>query len=312
MWQDAWLTRGDEGSGRAKGRTESGIQMVSELICNMEWNTELVGRVFRPEAAAEVVKIPLSLTPRKDRMYWIHHSTGKYTVKSGYRAAMEIIRTSQGRITGGQTSRDFQNPKAWRSLWNMKIKGKHKFFWWKCLLNILPTGEVLHKRLKGVDPICKRCGEGIETVEHMLFHCSESRVIWKFFPLDWSRHRLAEWNIIDWWDGVQSIAAASGKFEQLELTIILMWQIWKARNGWVFQCSRADPFEVVQRTLAEWRELSEMEKRERTTEDLITHGPNEYCLDTNENSHFVHIKTAVCKDGNELGWSVIVFDPGGR
>lgn len=36
-----------------------------------------------------------------------------------------------------------------------------------------------------MDGMCKECGEGLETVEHVFFHCPKTQLIWKISPNNW-------------------------------------------------------------------------------------------------------------------------------
>lgn len=44
---------------------------------------------------------------------------------------------------------------------------------------------MIANRLGLGDPKCSRCGEGDESIEHMLFYYCESAIIWELAPLQW-------------------------------------------------------------------------------------------------------------------------------
>ena len=64
------------------------------------------------------------------------------------------------------TSIHSTSKQMWSCLWKLNIKHKLKTFMWKCINNALPVNEVIFSRTQKGDPICKVCGEGVETVDH--------------------------------------------------------------------------------------------------------------------------------------------------
>ena len=65
------------------------------------------------------------------------------------------------------------------------MKHKIKHFIWRCLQEILPVNTVINGRCSEGNHICKCCGESPETIEHMLFFCSNAKSIWKAASLSW-------------------------------------------------------------------------------------------------------------------------------
>lgn len=49
----------------------------------------------------------------------------------------------------------------------------------------LPVNETIHSRTRMGDPICKSCGEGIETVEHLFFLWRLAQEVWHLLPVKW-------------------------------------------------------------------------------------------------------------------------------
>ncbi|XP_027152667.1 uncharacterized protein LOC113752811 [Coffea eugenioides] len=115
------------------------------------------------------------------------------------------------------------------------MKHKLKHFIWKCLHGVFPVNAVIRERCSKGDPMCKCCGESTETIEHCLFLCDHSKVIWKAAPLNW--------------DG-------------LELFSNRFWH-WNARQ---FEERNGDPRVAVEKALREWREYQEAQDWENGTE----------------------------------------------
>ena len=51
--------------------------------------------------------------------------------------------------------------------------------------NAIPVKELIFDRTKVGDPICTGCGEEVETVEHILFHCKKAEEAWNISPVQW-------------------------------------------------------------------------------------------------------------------------------
>ena len=65
----------------------------------------------------------------------------------------------------------------------MNTKHKIKVFIWKCLNNAFPVKELIHRRTRNGDPICKGCEKDVETVEHVMMECNRVKEIWRMAPM---------------------------------------------------------------------------------------------------------------------------------
>ena len=79
IWEDKWLPETKDG--RVKTRDVEGIkvQRVSELIKDGKWEKELIAQVFENEEGRKIMRIPFSVQPMKDQIYWAMSSPGVYT-----------------------------------------------------------------------------------------------------------------------------------------------------------------------------------------------------------------------------------------
>lgn len=66
---------------------------------------------------------------------------------------------------------------------SLDIKKKIQHFIWRACHNRIPVGANLMKKGVQIDGICKQCGEGMETGEHLFFQCANSRLIWRLAPV---------------------------------------------------------------------------------------------------------------------------------
>lgn len=92
---------------------------------NQDWNREVVNDIFH-----ERDLLPLSISPRKDSLYWGLETKGFYTVKPAYYMLAE---TSSNNMVS-----NFVVPE-WSKLWCLHVPARMKHFLWKCAVNMLPT-----------------------------------------------------------------------------------------------------------------------------------------------------------------------------
>lgn len=73
--------------------------------------------------------------------------------------------------------------------------------------------------------ICKQCEEGLESVEHLFFHCPKTQLIWKLSPVSWEGLS----NFIDslkaWWTEQGKAENGQELVHRQELLAYIMWQI---------------------------------------------------------------------------------------
>src|SRR5262245_37583655 len=64
-----------------------------------------------------------------------------------------------------------------------------------------------------------------------------------------------------WWQELSSVALTNNLVDQLQFTVYLLWQIWKARNRWLYHYIWTSEFEVVQRAHVEWLEFDNAQEK---------------------------------------------------
>lgn len=148
------------------------------------------------------------------------------------------------------------------------MAGKIKHFIWRAVHHLLPTNEKLIQKGLSLDPICKTCGEGTESMEHMFFKCTKAQIIWEHSPVRWDG--LAEYTpcFSDWWTRICLLAKTDVNQRRLELTACLLWEIWKMRNQWCFNNVEVSAVEVVDKVLRGWSEFQECRSREQKETNL--------------------------------------------
>lgn len=186
IWDDKWLIEKQGNKVNTVQSEACNLTKVKDLMHQNKagWNVELLRQTFSDDEVQIIQRIPTSALGVTDRMIWIATKYGQFSVTSGY----ELAKLGQRRAAGeeGLSSRVEQEEDGlWKKVWNMDIKKKVQHFIWRACHNKLPVGVSLQKRGIGVDGICKQCGEGMETMEHLFFHCANARLVWKLAPVTW-------------------------------------------------------------------------------------------------------------------------------
>lgn len=282
IWQDSWIPNE---TGRRVVSAQSNcytLKTVSELIDHQSkcWNFTLVTQIFQLWEAWQILKIPVYQQGCKDTRIWKADKSGKFTVSSAYKLACTIHSESAAPAEANRTREE--KSKMWKLLWQLNIKAKLKHFLWRCVHNWLATGEALKGRGMDIDDRCKRCGLETETREHLMFHCPESELIWKLAPLRWDRMLDHTYSFEDWWRSLSSAQKDQTLVDRIELTIYLMWFIWKSRCVWQFEGQRWVAKEVVQKAMVDWQEfigMLEKKKQKKGSEKTwayVREGHEEY------------------------------------
>ena len=159
---------------------------MEELISNFRWKRSVIFRRFNREDAENILRTPISLSRTGDLHFWIHSKQGEYSVRLCYQLQLKEARMKAEQAKGESgSSYDDSNTQIWKTLWGLNIKHKIKLFIWRCITNTLTARETIFRRTKQGSPCCSRCGDHIETVEHILFHCTQAQKVWKLAPVQW-------------------------------------------------------------------------------------------------------------------------------
>ncbi|XP_027157854.1 uncharacterized protein LOC113759475 [Coffea eugenioides] len=102
--------------------------------------------------------------------------------------------------------------------------------------------------------MCVCCGEDTETIVHMLFFCPTAKVVWKLAPVKWDGIAEMQGNFGNWWDAVMQSAKETNGLNRIQLTVNILWQVWKARNKMTFQAERGNAKLIVDKAQSEWLE----------------------------------------------------------
>ncbi|XP_010497156.1 PREDICTED: uncharacterized protein LOC104774197, partial [Camelina sativa] len=114
----------------------------------------------------------------------------------------------------------------------------------------LPVKERLaHRGVRCVDT-CPRCGLAVETINHALFECVRSLLVWELSPIQLSSTGFPFGSVYSNLDFLYSktFSNSGGPSIGYRLPWIL-WTIWKDRNNRVFQGIEAEPIDILNQAL---------------------------------------------------------------
>jgi len=236
--EDKWLAQGVIG-GQANHQEPT---MVSGLItANPQvWDQQKIQQLFDANIANEILAIPLSQDPKPDTLVWTGNRAGKYSVKSGYNSAYpSTISANQNRA-----SCSFKPPRSlWTQIWSLSAPPKIRTFLWSLCQNAIPTRENLYKRTITTDPLCPMCSSRTETTEHLFLLCKWTKKIWEDHRLQGANitrqiKRFDQW-LMEVFDSRRDVPAR-------ESIGLVLWQIWKARNDWIFRAQPPKPVDLLE------------------------------------------------------------------
>lgn len=157
---------------------------VAVLIDNEnKWKPDLIQSMFLKEDAEAILSIPLPRRKRKDQVIWHYDKKGEYSVKSGYQVALNMKFPDP---PGCSRSNDSK----WSIIWKLSLPEKIKIFVWKATKNLLPTAENLCKHGIVQEAHCKRCGNRVENILHVLVTCKAAKKVWQRSPVADAVHKI--------------------------------------------------------------------------------------------------------------------------
>ncbi|KAL5581022.1 hypothetical protein UlMin_013464 [Ulmus minor] len=133
-----------------------GFSVFDIRLHNGEWDSEFILLLFGEEEARKILSLPLGSFNHDDVFIWHFSRDGEYSVKSGYKVALD----AKGYVEPSNPSFSMS---WWRKLWGMKLPPKVKVFGWKLCKGWLPSTNTLAHRGMNVNANCFRCGLGLET-----------------------------------------------------------------------------------------------------------------------------------------------------
>lgn len=113
------------------------------------WNVELVTELIADEDADRILAMRISQTGRKDSYVWKHSKSGSYTLRTGYKMAVEQRRSSQHKEVTEPRINSLK-----KEVWKLKTSRKIKHFLWQSLSGYVASASKLKERHCRTDSSC--------------------------------------------------------------------------------------------------------------------------------------------------------------
>nr|GEZ09505.1 RNA-directed DNA polymerase, eukaryota, reverse transcriptase zinc-binding domain protein [Tanacetum cinerariifolium] len=150
----------------------------------------------------------VTLSSASDRWSWTLHGLGVFCVKS----AKEKIDKHVLVVAPSHTR------------WSKVLPIKLNIFWWRMLLDRLPTRSNLYNR--GIDipcVMCPNCKPGIKSRNHLFFSCSMSLDLVRLFGRWWNIHVPSFGDPSSWDSWFKGLTLTSFQKRIIEASFVSMW-----------------------------------------------------------------------------------------
>lgn len=187
---------------------------------NGTWDVQKVYSLFAFEEAEVILSIPL-LGDNADKRIWHFTPNGRYTVRSGYRKALDFRN-----LIVGVNPPPMQVPSSdqlmWKHLWKLKVPPKVLNFLWRMVSDILPTRDQLLRRRLIENSVCFRCENASEPCLHAIVDCAENSNVWRGLDLPEAFCMAQVTDLAGWLKLGWSVLSE----QQLRLAAICSWMLW--------------------------------------------------------------------------------------
>lgn len=214
----------------------------------------------------------------EDTYEWAYSNNSCYSVRSGYWVATHVDVQENNGIRPPLGSIALK-----RDVWKLHVAPKIHHFLWRCLSGALATTTQLRTRSIPADPICQRCCQEEETVNHILFTCPFAQMVWRCTTSQ-GHHRFSaelEDNINKL---LQYYKDQTIPLVQRISPFWIMWRLWKSRNEFLFQKISRSPDKEGAKGHYEAQEWAEVNKEKEASESFDPSNPNQprYLLTTRQ------------------------------
>ncbi|GKV15133.1 hypothetical protein SLEP1_g25935 [Rubroshorea leprosula] len=203
IWRDNWLPSGAIPQPQIALVHHNLDDRVSDLIDEDRgcWKEAAVRHSFRAEDAEAILHIPISRRCSIDRLIWLGTNNGKFTVKSAYKYAWQLVFGSE------HHDHDQVLLPIWKAVWFLNVPPKIKHVLWRIIWENLPYRDILLSRGIDVEPGCGICNTTEESYFHLFFDCEWSKKVWNGVLPTTSWHSIQHNSFLD--DFLASFLATS-------------------------------------------------------------------------------------------------------
>ncbi|KAK1378467.1 zf-RVT domain-containing protein [Heracleum sosnowskyi] len=193
---------------------------VSELIQQPgKWNRDLIQQLYLIPDSQLILSVPLSPFDHEDSWLWHYNKNGSYSVKSGYKLALSVDRSSPSSSSEVLSA-------WWKAFWAIQIPKKILIFGWRGFHEILPTTKGLHRRNVSTHSNFPLCGYGEDSNAHAVFWCPFAQEVWVLFEYQFMVGHKEDISFKD----VLFYNTELLERELFDKMLIIAWGVWTERN----------------------------------------------------------------------------------
>ena len=191
-------------------------------------------------------------------------------------------------------------------MWGLKTAPKVKMLVWKALKGALPVGMRLAERFVPAEKDCKRCGRP-ESITHLFIQCPYAQEVWEAVPFTSGIDNSGDLDLDTFWNDVKHmICLPPTGIVAGQLAPWIMWELWTARNKFVFTGRTTTPMESLSRAVAagrEWQNGQEQPKvqQQRKRKEPEIGSPNMAVMRSDAAWRTPHMPAG-------LGWTLDIMD----
>ena len=121
-------------------------------------------------------------------------------------------------------------------IWNVWVQPKISLFAWEAMWSKALTLDLIQKREWALATRCFMCLEKEEIIDHLLLHCTKTRVLWdllfNLFGVSWVLPSSIRETLLSWYG---SFVGKKRKKACRAAPLFIFWTVWNARNRLVFK-----------------------------------------------------------------------------
>lgn len=215
LWKDNWLGIGPI-CNFVHGPLNLNDQslLVSHIIKDNQWNLSPLSFPLPDFIEERILSMPIHFHQDHDTTFSTFVEQGKFSIAQAYHHIIDL--------------RSSLMDSDW--IWKLKLLPKLKFFIWLIWWDRLPQRDMLFKCRITENPFCPVCHSNPEISLHALRDCDKASQVWALIdPPRIFRNQTNEVKGLQW----------------KSFFPFLCFEIWKARNKFVFENKTHDPAKIT-------------------------------------------------------------------
>ncbi|XP_019167697.1 PREDICTED: uncharacterized protein LOC109163410 [Ipomoea nil] len=212
--------------------SQSEAKVSDFILPNRTWNVDKLSSLLPHDIIDGIRATPIAVCEQvSDSLYWPRSPTGAFSVRSAF-----------SHIAGNDED---AMDTSW--VWKMRVTERCRLFLWLLMRGRLLTNMERWRKGMTEDTLCATCGDGDETMNHVLMECSFAKDCWRrtHHPVSFQYSLVTP--LKSW---VKNNCCASDWINGCPWGVTFIytcWEIWKARNQRIFENTASAPMDIMRR-----------------------------------------------------------------